>query len=179
MANRAKSIELLNKGVAKEIETVLQYLYFQFHFEDKGYTHLSKLFKNIAIKEMTHIDMLSDRILFLKGDVIMKPMSEIIYLDKKDGKVDLDIKKVLKISAEMESKTVDLYNDFAKQCAEEGDATSKRLFEQLIEVEEEHEDVFDIEGDNFEKFGDTYLALQTIQRVQGNDENGHQDVGMG
>ena len=40
MANREKSIELLNKGVAKEIETVLQYLYFQFHFEDKGYTHL-------------------------------------------------------------------------------------------------------------------------------------------
>ena len=29
MADRSKSIELLNKGVAKEIETGLQYLYFQ------------------------------------------------------------------------------------------------------------------------------------------------------
>ena len=100
MANREKSIELLNKGVAKEIETVLQYLYYQFHFEDKGYTHLSKMFKNIAIKEMMHIDMLSDRILFLKGDVIMKPVSEIVYLDKVDGKVDLDIRKVLQIAAD-------------------------------------------------------------------------------
>ena len=88
MANREKSIELLNKGVAKEIETVLQYLYFQFHFEDKGYTHLSKLFKNVAIKEMMHIDMLSDRILFLKGDVIMKPLSDIVYLEKKDDKIE-------------------------------------------------------------------------------------------
>ena len=35
MTSRDKSIELLNKGVAKEIETVVQYLYFQFHFEDK------------------------------------------------------------------------------------------------------------------------------------------------
>ena len=94
MANREKSIELLNKGVAKEIETVLQYLYFQFHFEDKGYTHLAKLFKSVAIKEMMHIDMLSDRILFLKGDVIMKPLSDIVYLDKKDDKIDLDIRKV-------------------------------------------------------------------------------------
>ena len=75
-------------------------------------------------------------------------------------------------------KTVDLYNDYAAQCGAAGDATSKRLFEQLIEVEEEHEDTFDIEGDNYDKFGDTYLALQTIQRVQNNDEDGHQDVGM-
>ncbi len=178
MVNRNKSIELLNKGVAKEIETVLQYLYFQFHFEDKGYTHLAKMFKNIAIKEMMHIDMLSDRILFLKGDVIMKPQSDIVYLEKVDGVIDLDIAKVLSISANMESKTVDIYNDFAKQCGDLGDATSKRLFERLIEVEEEHQDIFEIEGDNCIKFGETYLALQTIQRVKNNDESGHEDVGM-
>lgn len=178
MANRAKSIELLNKGVAKEIETVLQYLYFQFHFEDKGYTHLAKLYKNVAIKEMMHIDMLSDRILFLKGDVIMKPVSEIVYLDKKEGQVDLDIKRVLEISAELERKTVDAYNDFAMQCGAAGDATSKRLFEKLIEIEEEHEDTFDIECDNYVKFGETYLALQTIQRVNGREESGREDIGM-
>ncbi len=178
MANREKSIELLNKGVAKEIETVLQYLYFQFHFEDKGYTHLAKLFKNVAIKEMTHIDMLSDRILFLKGDVIMKPETNIVYLDKKDGELDFDIRKILKIASDLENRTVDLYNDYASQCGAAGDATSKRLFEKLVEIEEEHEDTFDIEGDNYDRFGDTYLALQTIQRVQNNDEDGHEDIGM-
>ncbi len=177
MANREKSIELLNIAVSKEIQTVLQYLYFQFHFEDKGYTHLAKLFKNVSIKEMMHIDMLSDRILFLKGDVIMKSADSIVYLDKVDGKMEIDIQKVLQIAAEMESKTVDLYNDFASQCGAAGDSTSKRLFEKLIEIEEQHEDTFDIEGDNFKKFGDTYLALQTIQRVQGNDEDGHEDIG--
>ena len=178
MANREKSIELLNKGVAKEIETVLQYLYFQFHFEDKGYTHLSKLFKNVAIKEMMHIDMLSDRILFLKGDIIMKPSTEIKYFDKVDGKIDFDVNKILRLAEQMEADKVDLYKSFAKQCAEEGDSTTKRLFETLIETEEEHQDTFDIEGDNFDKFGDTYLALQSLQRVAGNDETGHEDVGM-
>lgn len=178
MADRSKSIELLNKGVAKEIETVLQYLYFQFHFEDKGYTHLARMYKNIAIKEMMHIDMLSDRILFLRGDVIMKPQSDIIYLEKVNGRVDLDITKVLNISADMESKTVDVYNEFAKQCGELGDATSKRLFERLIEIEEEHQDAFEVESDNCTRFGETYLALQTIQREKGNDESGHEDIGM-
>ena len=178
MATKEKSIELLNKAVEKEIETVLQYLYFQFHFEDKGYSHLAKLFKNVAIKEMGHIDMLSDRILFLKGDIIMKATSDIVYLKKDGDKVDLDIKNVLAIAADMEKRTVDLYNDFACQCGAIGDATTKRLFEKLVEIEEEHEDTFDIEGDNVEKIGNTYLALQTIQRIPDNDESGKEDIGM-
>lgn len=178
MATREKSIELLNKGVAKEIETVLQYIYFQAHFEDKGYTHLANLFRRTAIKEMGHIHMLADRIMFLKGDVIMKPMSDIVYLEKKEGIVDVDIAKILSIAADMERKTVDLYNEYASQCAAEGDSTSKRLFEKLVEIEEEHQDTFEIEEDNCEKFGETYLALQTIQRTAKNDEGGHEDVGM-
>ena len=89
-----------------------------------------------------------------------------------------DIRKILKIASDLENRTVDLYNDYASQCGAAGDATSKRLFEKLVEIEEEHEDTFDIEGDNYDRFGDTYLALQTIQRVQNNDEDGHEDIGM-
>ena len=61
---------------------------------------------------MMHIDMLSDRILFLQGYVIMKPMSDIVYLEKKDDRIELDIRKVLQISAEKEIKTDDIYNDY-------------------------------------------------------------------
>ena len=83
MALKEKSIELLNKGVAKEIQTVLQYIYFQAHFEDKGYTHLSKLFRKIAITEMEHIHMFADRIMFLRGDVIMKPSPKLFIWTRK------------------------------------------------------------------------------------------------
>ena len=123
------------------------------------------------------IERLADRILWRKGDVIMKSYDSIVDVDKVDGKMESDIQKVLQIDEEMESKTVDLYNDFASKWGAAGDSNSKRLFEKLIEIEEQHEDTFDIEGDNFKKFGDTYLALQTIQRVQGNDEDGHEDIG--
>ena len=111
MATREKSIELLNKGVAKEIETVLQYIYFQAHFEDKGYTRLANLFRRTAIKEMGHIHMLADRIMFLKGDVIMKPMSDIVYLEKKEGIVDVDIAKILSIAADMERYLITDYHE--------------------------------------------------------------------
>lgn len=167
MKHREKSIQLLNQAVAAEIETVLQYLYFHFHLEDKGYSNLAAIFKSIAIKEMTHIDQLSDRIMFLNGDVTMKPEKGIIYFEKgKDGKVKFDVKKVLEIASKLESTTVDMYNKWAAECGAEGDSASKRLFEELVVQEEKHEDTFDTEGDNFEKFGDTYLALQSIQRMK-------------
>ena len=64
-----KSIELLNKAVADELSAVHQYMYFHFHCDHQGYDLLANLFKRTAIEEMMHIEKLSGRILFLKGDV--------------------------------------------------------------------------------------------------------------
>ena len=36
--------------------------------------------------------------------------------------------------------------------------------EDLVAEEEEHQDLFETEMDNLEKFGDNYLALQSIER---------------
>src|SRR5512143_835154 len=71
--DRTKSIELLNKAVADELQAVHQYMYFHFHLADQGFAPLSMLFKRIAIQEMGHIEILAERILFLKGDVEMAP----------------------------------------------------------------------------------------------------------
>lgn len=158
---REKSIELLNKGVALEIETVLQYIYFYLHFEDKGYNHLSRLFKQIAIKEMDHIERLGERIMFLKGDVVMKAAKPITYLESND----FDVNKVLQIAFNLEVGTVNAYNQWACETGALGDSGTKRLFEQLVEMEEEHQDTFDTEDDNLKAFGVNYLALQSVQRA--------------
>ena len=68
---KAKSIHLLNKAVADELQAVHQYMYFHFHLDDQGFKPLSQLFKRIAIQETGHLEVLADRILFLKGDVEM------------------------------------------------------------------------------------------------------------
>ncbi|HEX2984142.1 MAG TPA: ferritin-like domain-containing protein, partial [Ignavibacteriales bacterium] len=72
-----KSIELLNKSVADELHAVHQYMYFHFHCDDMGYDLVSNLFRVTAIQEMMHVERLAERILFLKGEVEMKPAEDV------------------------------------------------------------------------------------------------------
>jgi bacterioferritin len=151
-----KSIELLNKAVADELSAIHQYMYFHFHCDDKGYDLLAGLFKKTSIAEMVHIEKLSERILFLKGDVEMKPAEPVEKIH--------DVKKMLEKARKMEEESAQEYNVWANECARNNDAISKQLFESLVGEEETHYDQFDVEVDNMEKYGDNYLALQSIER---------------
>ena len=59
------------------------------------------------------------------------------------------------------------YNKFAIECSNNADSASKKLFEDLVMDEERHYDQYDNELDAMEKFGDRYLALQSIERSKG------------
>jgi hypothetical protein len=47
------------------------------------------------------------------------------------------------------------------------DSGSKKVFEGLVDDEERHFNQYDIEVVNIEKFGERYLALQSIEEVNG------------
>jgi bacterioferritin len=151
-----KSIVLLNKAVADELAAVHQYMYFHFHCDDQGYDLLAGLFKRTAIEEMLHVEKLAERILFLKGEVKMKVAEEV--------KVIHDVKEMLKMGCAMEEGSAIDYNKWANECATNADAMSKKLFEELVADEERHFDQYDTELDNMNKFGENYLALQSIER---------------
>ena len=151
-----KSIELLNKAIADEMSAVHQYMYFHFHCDDQGYDLLANLFKKTAIEEMGHIEMLAERILFLKGEVLMKTSSDVEPIHT--------VKEMLDYSSKDEQGAVKKYNLWANECAANADSVSKKLFENLVMDEERHYDQFDTEMDNMNKFGDNYLALQSIER---------------
>ena len=151
-----KSIELLNKAVADELSAIHQYMYFHFHCDDKGYDLLAGLFKRTAIQEMVHIENLSERILFLKGDVEMKPAHNVEKIH--------DVKKMLEKARSMEEESAKEYNIWANECSKNNDAVSKQLFESLVGEEETHYDQFDVEVGNLEIYGNNYLALQSIER---------------
>lgn len=156
-----KSIELLNKAVADELSAVHQYMYFHFYCDDYGYDLLANLFKKTAIQEMLHIERLAERILFLKGEVEMIASEEVQKIHKVD--------EMLKKAAKMEEDSAKEYNDWANECAANADAISKQLFESLVSEEEVHFDQYDTELENLNKFGDSYLALQSIERSKGRD----------
>ncbi len=151
-----KSIEPLNKAVAEELSGVNQYMYFHFHCSDQGYDLLANLFRKTAIEEMIHVERLAERILFLKGDVEMRPST-------KTEKIH-DIKAMLTEAKSMEENSTKLYNELAIECSSNADSASRKLFEELVMDEERHFGLFDTEFQNMDKFAEQYLALQSIER---------------
>lgn len=150
-----KSVELLNRAVADELSAVHQYMYFHFHCDDQGYSLLAGLFKRTAIAEMIHIEKIADRILFLKGDVIMEASDPV--------KPITDVKTMLEMACEMEKASIIDYNNWALECSAGADSMSRKIFEELVMDEETHYGNYDGELDNLERFGDKYLALQSIE----------------
>ncbi len=162
-----KSIVLLNKAVADELAAVHQYMYFHFHCDDQGYDLLAGLFKKTAIEEMLHVEKLAERILFLKGTVEMKVADEVKKIH--------DVKEMLKMSCSMEEGSAVDYNKWANECAANADAMSKKIFEELVADEERHFDQYDTELENMDKFGENYLALQSIERSKNRGAGGPAD----
>ena len=130
MSKKEKSIELLNKAVSDELLAVNQYMYFHFRCDDYGYDLLSNLFKRTAIHEMLHVERLAERILFLKGEVEMTPSGSVEKIHC--------VKEMLKKAAEMETGSVDDYNNWANECGANADSVTKKMFEDLAAEEEKH-----------------------------------------
>ncbi|MBD3163444.1 MAG: bacterioferritin [Candidatus Latescibacteria bacterium] len=152
------SVEMLNEAVADELAAIHQYMYFHFHCDDQGYDPMAAMFKQKAIEEMQHAERLAERILFLKGDVEMKIAAE--------TKPVKEVVEMLRMAKEMEESAVHMYNRFANECGKNGDSVSKKLFEDLVADEEGHYDNFDLQEEHVRKFGEQFLALQTMDRTR-------------
>ncbi len=149
-----KSIAMLNRGVADELQAVHQYMYWHFHLDDQGFGPLSSMFKRVAIMEMGHVEKLAERILFLKGEVNMAPAGPVEKIT--------DPQKILQRAAALEREAAGTYNGFAIKSGENADASSKQMFEALVNDEEHHYDEFEKQLDNIKRFGPNYLALQSF-----------------
>ena len=152
--DKTKSIELLNEAVADELMAVHQYMYWHFHLDDQGFPPMATLLRNIAIMEMGHIEMLAERILFLKGEVEMVAAGPVEKITEPEA--------IVTRAAEMEQSAIKMYNQSALECAAVADSASKQLFESLVTDEEGHFDQFDTQLDNISRFGPNYLALQSF-----------------
>jgi bacterioferritin len=152
--DRQLSIGLLNRAIADELQAVHQYMYFHFHLDDQGFGPLSMLFKRIAIMEMGHVELLAERILFLKGDVDMTVAGPIEKIT--------DAAAMLQKARSMEEGSATDYNKAALQCGANADSVSKQMFEALVKDEETHFDEYDKQLDNIKRFGPTFLALQSL-----------------
>jgi len=150
-----KSIELLNTAIADELAAIHQYMYFHFRLDDLGYAPLANLLKMTAIEEMQHAEMIAERILFLGGEVEMQVGREVEKIH--------DAETMLGKAHRLEQEAIQMYNKFALECAQHADSGTKKLFEELVAAEEGHWDEFDRQSEHVQRFGESYLALQSFQ----------------
>jgi bacterioferritin len=162
--DKQRSIDLLNKAVADELQAIHQYMYFHFHLHDQGFAPLAALLKRIAIQEMGHVETLAERILFLGGDVKMELAGPVEPIREPE--------QILKKAAELEEMSARDYNQSALECSANADAASRQIFEQLVTDEEGHFDLFDKQMDNIRRFGPNYLALQSFEARPDSAEGG-------
>jgi bacterioferritin len=161
---KEKSIELLNGVVGDELSAIHQYMYFHFHCDDQGFDLLAALFRKTSIDEMHHVEEAAERILFLGGEVEMKAAHEVQKIR--------DVREMLVKAREMEEESIAEYNEWANLASQNNDAATRKVFEQLVAEEERHYDQFDQEISNLDRFGEKYLALQSIERSKAMSSGG-------
>ena len=147
---RKKVIEVLNKARAMELEAIYQYMNQHYNLDDMDYGQLAANIKLIAIDEMRHAEMFAERVKELGGEPVTEPAAK-----TKKGQ---PVEAIFPFDADLEDYTIDVYNQFLLICRENGDSTSMKLFETIIDEEQSHYNYFDNIGDHIEKLGPAYLA---------------------
>jgi bacterioferritin len=106
--------------------------------------------KLIAIDEMRHAEMFAERIKELSGEPTTEPTGK-----PQKGQ---NAQTIFSFDAKLEDDTIDAYNQFLLVCKDNGDSTSVKTFEAIIDEEQIHFNYFDNVHEHIEKLGDTYLA---------------------
>ena len=147
---REKVIEVLNKARAMELQAIHQYMNQHYNLDDMDYGELAGKIKLIAIDEMRHAEMFAERVKELGGEPVTGHEGKIVK-----GQA---VEKIFSFDSVLEDDTIDVYNQFALVCRENGDSISVKIFEDIIDEEQVHFNYFDNVDGHIEKLGDTYLA---------------------
>lgn len=147
---KQKVIEVLNQARAGELQAIGQYMNQHYNLDDMDYGELAAKIKLIAIDEMRHAEMFAERIKELGGEPTTE-MSEKVMRGQ-------DIKTIFPFDSGLEDDTIDMYNEFLQVCRENGDSTTAKIFETIIDEEQEHLNYFDNISEHIEKLGDAFLG---------------------
>jgi bacterioferritin len=69
-----------------------------------------------------------------------------------------NVEAIFPFDSNLEDNTIVTYNDFIKVCRENGDSSSVKLFELIIEEEQIHFNYFDNVSEHIKNLDGTYLA---------------------
>ena len=128
-----KLMELLNRGIARELQVSVQYMWQHVLVTGIESAAVEDIFRKIAITEMKHAEEIAERLAYLGGTPTTKP--DLILIGG-------SLKEMLQADVKAEEEAIAIYRQTIKVADEEGDITTRRLFEEILGAEEEHHDTF-------------------------------------
>jgi bacterioferritin len=143
-------IQVLNKARSMELQAIHQYMNQHYNLDDMDYGEMAANLKLIAIDEMRHAEMFAERIKELGGE----PTAEAAGPIEKGQAVE----KICAFDSIQEDDAIEAYNQFVLVCRDNGDSVSMKIFEEIINDEQEHLNYFDNVQSHIDNLGDTYLS---------------------
>jgi bacterioferritin len=128
-----KLLDLLNKGIARELQVSIQYMWQHVQVTGMDGAVVEDIFRKTAIAEMKHAERLAERLDYLDGVSTTKP--DPIF-------VGGSLLEMLKQDEQDEEEAIVLYKQAIQVAADEGDYTTRRLLEDILAEEENHINVF-------------------------------------
>ena len=147
---KEKVIEVLNKARSMELHAIHQYMNQHYNLDNWDYGDMAAKVKLIAIDEMRHAEMFADRVEELGGQPTTDPAAKSVK--------GQNVEAIFPFDANLEDNTMATYNDFLMVCRENGDSSSLKLFELIIEEEQIHYNYFDNVSTHIKDLDGTYLA---------------------
>ena len=137
-ANREKVIELLNEALATELVCVLRYRHDYFMARGLESKIAADEFLEHANEELAHADRIAERIVQLGGEPRFEPdgLTARSHSEYRTGKT---LDEAIRENLVAERIAIDSYREMI-QFVGDTDSTTRRMLEEILEVEEEHAD---------------------------------------
>jgi bacterioferritin len=128
-----KLLDMLNQGIAREMQVAVQYMWQHVQWIGvKGYA-TKDAFRDIAIAEMKHAEIIAERLFYLGGIPTTKP--DPIFVGKA-------LKEMVAQDVKDEEKAMSMYKQIIELARKENDETTAFLFMEILKDEEDHHDTF-------------------------------------
>lgn len=162
MENRSASIEKLQTALGMELTAVHQYLLHAHTLEDWGLDKLAARMRDEMHEELDHAGRFIDRIMFLGGTPELAAA--------KTPKKAESLKELFESDRREEASAIEFYSGAAKAAGEINDIGTRRLFERIVEDEEEHWDWLDRQLHLLERMGEPAFISTYMSGDSGEEE---------
>jgi len=125
--------KMLNDAIAIEIAASVQYMWQYIQVIGTKGVAIAGKFKETAIAEMKQAEEIAERLWYLNG----VPTTQLAPIE-----VGENLKEFLELDTKMEEEGIRRYRKIIDQAQKEGDVTTAFMIKEILEVEEEHHDLF-------------------------------------